>query len=201
MKKIFSSILFTIFAFSVSFAYSPTTQDQQLISLIEVKIDELSLVQAAQISGIVSWALERFESGTRKYWFAESIVQYLDNGILQTPEMVQEPMVQFTWPSVANGNMIAVNYVWSLTDGAVFDTSLEDVARDSNLYNPVRPYQPLEFEVGAGQMIAGFDSGVLGMRVGETKTLIIPPENAYGFWDHFLAGETLEFVVTLVEVK
>jgi peptidylprolyl isomerase len=38
----------------------------------------------------------------------------------------------------------------------------------------------LEFTVGAGQMIAGFDAGVLGMTVGEKKTLQIDPENAYG---------------------
>ena len=44
----------------------------------------------------------------------------------------------------------------------------------------MRDYQPLTFTVGAGQMIKGFDEGVVGMRVGEEKTLKIPPEEAYG---------------------
>ncbi|MFX9623028.1 FKBP-type peptidyl-prolyl cis-trans isomerase, partial [Acinetobacter baumannii] len=40
--------------------------------------------------------------------------------------------------------------------------------------------EPLAFEVGAGMMIAGFDSGVMGMSVGEKKTIQIPAEEAYG---------------------
>ena len=43
--------------------------------------------------------------------------------------------------------------------------------------------QTLPFTVWAGQMIAGFDSGVVGMKLGEIKTLIIPPEEAYGVYD------------------
>lgn len=44
----------------------------------------------------------------------------------------------------------------------------------------MRDYKPLTFTVGAGQMIKGFDEGVVGMKVGEEKTLEIPPEEAYG---------------------
>jgi peptidylprolyl isomerase len=53
-----------------------------------------------------------------------------------------------------------------LVDGSQFDSS---VGRN-----------PLEFTVGAGQMIAGFDAGVLGMVVGEKKTLQIDPDHGYG---------------------
>ena len=54
----------------------------------------------------------------------------------------------------------------SLENGEVFDTS--------------KGKQPLTFEVGAGQLIQGFDKTVVGMSIGESKTVTIPPEEAYG---------------------
>lgn len=79
------------------------------------------------------------------------------------------------------GDTITVDYVGKHLDGTVFDTSLETVAQEAGLYNPNRDYtQGLSFTVGAGQMIKGFDDGVIGMQVGETKTVEIPAENAYG---------------------
>ena len=81
---------------------------------------------------------------------------------------------------VKQGDDVRVDYSGELEDGTVFDTSIEDVAIEAGIYNPNREYKPLEFTVGAGQMIKGFDSGVVGMGVGENKTLIIPPEEAYG---------------------
>ena len=64
------------------------------------------------------------------------------------------------------GDKVKVHYTGKLDDGTVFDSS---AGRD-----------PLEFTVGAGQMIAGFDAGVNGMSEGETKTVKIPSEEAYG---------------------
>jgi FKBP-type peptidyl-prolyl cis-trans isomerase 2 len=57
------------------------------------------------------------------------------------------------------------------------------------MYNEMRGYKPLTFTVGAGQMIKGFDDGVVGMKVGEEKTLKIPPEEAYGEYREELASE------------
>lgn len=64
------------------------------------------------------------------------------------------------------GDVVRVHYTGKLTDGTQFDSS---VGRE-----------PLEFTVGAGQMIKGFDAGVQGMVVGEKKTIQIPPHEAYG---------------------
>lgn len=68
--------------------------------------------------------------------------------------------------AVKKGDHVRVHYTGTLADGTVFDSS---AGRD-----------PLEFTVGAGQMIPGFDRGVEGMEVGEKRTLVLPPEDAYG---------------------
>jgi FKBP-type peptidyl-prolyl cis-trans isomerase 2 len=70
---------------------------------------------------------------------------------------------------VKTGDKVRVHYSGRLLDGTMFDSS--------------EGREPLEFTVGAGQMIKGFDAGVQGMRVGDRKTIQIPPEEAYGHRD------------------
>lgn len=82
--------------------------------------------------------------------------------------------------TVKVGDKISVDYTGTLPDGTVFDTSIETVALENNLFTHDRMYQPLQFTVGKGQVVQGFDEGVVGMRVGETRTLTIPPEKGYG---------------------
>ena len=67
---------------------------------------------------------------------------------------------------VKTGDQVKVHYTGKLTNGEQFDSS---VGRE-----------PLEFTVGAGQMIKGFDDAMPGMTVGEKKTINIAPEDAYG---------------------
>eukprot|EP00930_Biecheleria_cincta_P070711 TRINITY_DN58324_c0_g1_i1.p1 TRINITY_DN58324_c0_g1~~TRINITY_DN58324_c0_g1_i1.p1 ORF type:complete len:310 (-),score=49.77 TRINITY_DN58324_c0_g1_i1:51-980(-) len=69
----------------------------------------------------------------------------------------------------ADGFRVKVDYVGKLEDGTVFDSS--------------EGRQPLAFTLGAGQMIPGFDKGIKGMQVGETKQLHMEPEDAYGEHD------------------
>ncbi len=85
--------------------------------------------------------------------------------------------------TVKAGDTVHVDYVGKLENGTVFDTSIEEVAVEAGIYIEGRDYSPLTFEAGAGQMIKGFDEGVIGMEVGEEKTLTIPPEDAYGEYD------------------
>ncbi|MCP4581673.1 MAG: peptidylprolyl isomerase [candidate division Zixibacteria bacterium] len=61
---------------------------------------------------------------------------------------------------------VKVHYTGKLEDGTVFDSSIDR--------------EPLEFTLGENQVIPGFDQGVIGMAIGDSKTLNIPPENAYG---------------------
>jgi len=65
-----------------------------------------------------------------------------------------------------NGDTVRVHYTGRLEDGSIFDSSADG--------------EPLEFEVGSGQVITGFDQGVQGMNVGEKKTVEIEADEAYG---------------------
>ncbi len=82
--------------------------------------------------------------------------------------------------SVTIGNSIVVDYIWRLADWEVFDTSVESVAKACWKYQEWRDYsQWLAFQAGAWQMIAGFDAGVIWMKIWETKTVNIPYMEAY----------------------
>ncbi|HRX63585.1 MAG TPA: peptidylprolyl isomerase [Candidatus Absconditabacterales bacterium] len=82
---------------------------------------------------------------------------------------------------VKKGDTVEVHYIGRLEDGTVFDTSIVEVAKSCDKYNEARNYdEGLNFLVGAGQMIPGFDRGVEGMKIGQTKTIEIAPSDAYG---------------------
>lgn len=61
---------------------------------------------------------------------------------------------------------VALHYTGSFTDGAVFDSSMDR--------------EPFEFTIGQGAVISGLENGIVGMNEGESKTLTIPAEEAYG---------------------
>ncbi|MGH7653637.1 MAG: FKBP-type peptidyl-prolyl cis-trans isomerase [Gemmatimonadaceae bacterium] len=83
---------------------------------------------------------------------------------------------------------VTVNYTGYLTNGSVFDTSVGKT--------------PFKFTFGVGQVIAGWDEGLLGMKVGGTRTLVIPPSLGYGANANgpIPANSILVFTVTLVSV-
>jgi FKBP-type peptidyl-prolyl cis-trans isomerase 2 len=87
---------------------------------------------------------------------------------------------------VKAGDTVQVDYTGKLENGTVFDTSKEDVAKQAGIYVNGRTYAPLAFVAGSGKIIKGFDNGVIGMKVGDEKTITIPPEEAYGEYDKSL---------------
>lgn len=81
---------------------------------------------------------------------------------------------------ISKWDTIVVDYIGTLEDGTVFDTSIESVAKDCGQYTEWRDYtQWLEFEVWAGNMIAWFDSWVEWMKLNQTKTINIAAADAY----------------------
>ena len=88
------------------------------------------------------------------------------------------------------GDKVAVLYTGTLADGTVFDST---AGRGD----------PFVFRLGAGQVIKGWDEGVLGMREGEKRKLVLPPDLAYGEGGSgpIPPNATLTFVIDLVEVK
>ena len=81
--------------------------------------------------------------------------------------LVIEDLVVGTGATAAAGDTVSVHYIGTFTNGSKFDSSY-----DRN--------QPFPFRIGAGQVIAGWDQGVPGMKVGGKRRLTIPPELAYG---------------------
>ena len=82
--------------------------------------------------------------------------------------------------TVKTGDNVSVDYIGSLKDtGKVFDTSIQSVAEANGLSMPGRTYKPLKFTVGKKQVIDGFNDGVIGMKVGQTKNIEVSPEKGY----------------------
>ena len=96
-----------------------------------------------------------------------------------------------TGPTPAAGQTVLVHYTGWLANGTKFDSS-----RDRG--------QPLDFPVGAGRVIKGWDEGVASMQVGGARTLLIPPDLGYGARGAggvIPPGATLLFEVELLELR
>jgi FK506-binding protein 2 len=85
--------------------------------------------------------------------------QWLTEGILKKADSCNR--------KARNGDLVGVHYTGKLEDGTVFDSSLDRG-------------QPIEFPLGVGRVIPGWDQGILGMCVGEKRKLTIPPHLGYG---------------------
>jgi FKBP-type peptidyl-prolyl cis-trans isomerase FkpA len=103
-----------------------------------------------------------------------------------------------TGPAIAKGQTAVVQYTgWLYTAGAPDEKGSKfDSSRDRN--------EPFSFELGGGQVIAGWDQGVAGMQVGGQRRLVIPPELGYGARGAggvIPPGATLIFDVELVGIR
>lgn len=111
---------------------------------------------------------------------------------LDTSDLKIEDSVVGTGAEAVAGKAVTVNYTGTLTDGTKFDSSL----------NPGR--EPFTFNLGAGEVIEGWDKGVAGMKVGGKRKLTIPPQLGYGergAGASIPPNSTLIFEVELLKVE
>lgn len=87
-------------------------------------------------------------------------------------------------------DLLTMHYTGTLTDGTKFDSSLDRS-------------EPFQFQIGIGQVIKGWDEGVMGMCIGEERKLVVPPELGYGdagAGEVIPGGATLHFEVKLLDI-
>lgn len=125
-------------------------------------------------------------------WASIPVTGYVSTTAIRTPSGLRyEEIVPGTGESPKPGQIVRVHYTGTLVDGTKFDSSL-----DRN--------QPFEFPIGVGRVIKGWDEGVMMMKVGGKRRLIIPPELGYGArgaGNVIPPNATLIFEVELLEVK
>jgi len=107
-------------------------------------------------------------------------------------ELVSNDIVEGEGPAAKDGDNLSMQYVGVVTDtGKEFDASWDRG-------------EPFEFALGGGSVIKGWDEGIVGMKVGGRRELIIPPDLAYGAAGSppaIPADATLTFVVDLTAIK
>jgi FKBP-type peptidyl-prolyl cis-trans isomerase len=128
------------------------------------------------------------DSGTRR----TMLPRFHDGGVaMKTASGLEmETVKPGNGKEAKRGARVTVHYVGTLTTGAKFDSS-----RDRG--------EGFSFELGAGEVIRGWDEGVAGMKIGEVRKLTIPPELGYGARGYppvIPANATLHFEVELLEV-
>src|SRR3989344_5041729 len=111
--------------------------------------------------------------------------QALPNGLIIEYEIIGQGQ------EAKSGDTISIHYTGTFTNGVKFDSSL-----DRN--------QPFETQIGVGQVIKGWDEGVIGMKIGGKRRLTIPPSLAYGpqgITGSIPPNSTLIFELELLEIK
>ena len=82
---------------------------------------------------------------------------------------------------IKDKDVVHLNYTGSFQDsGEIFDTSLEEIAKENGIHNPEREYSHLTVTIGEGQVIPGLENALLEMQLDETKTVDIAAVDAYG---------------------
>lgn len=107
-----------------------------------------------------------------------------------TAQVITQDVSVGTGIIAESGMIVTVNYVGQFADGKVFDSSIERGT-------------PFTFTLGAGQVIKGWDQGLVGMKVGGKRVLVVPPQLGYGSSDYgpIPGNSTLIFQVELLSVS
>jgi len=148
------------------------------------------------------YALSGLEDGKTYYW---QVV--IHDGESETASEIWSFTVSLpsATPIVNDGDSIAVHYIGYLMDGTLFDASFSHLQGStlpkSGNFRTSDPSLPLSFTANGGEMIQGFDEGVLGLELGELATITIPPTKAYQDPGLELYNKTLMFDILVVEIE
>jgi FKBP-type peptidyl-prolyl cis-trans isomerase FkpA len=151
-------------------AYDVKTQDEMQAFYEEVMMKEQEKSAERAKTLIVE------EAKTIEAYAAEKGLnaQKTENGLYYVIEK------EGTGEATAPGTTMYVNYAGYLLDGTLFDTSWPEIAKANNMFNEGRPYEPLPVNVGMGQVIPGWDEGLLLLKKGSKAKFLIPSPLAYG---------------------
>ncbi|TSJ43824.1 peptidylprolyl isomerase [Mucilaginibacter corticis] len=146
---------------------------EKVQSLAEAMADR-DKAMAAEKEAVVKKQAE--ESGIIDKYVADNklIVKTTPSGLkykITQPSLKPKPLA---------GDTVFVNYVGRRLDGKVFDSSIETAAKEANLQQPGRVYEPIKFALGAQGVIPGWEEGLLLLNEGSKATFIIPSKLAYG---------------------
>jgi FKBP-type peptidyl-prolyl cis-trans isomerase 2 len=101
---------------------------------------------------------------------------YYDDHIFPSMNMIIGKIVKA-------GDTVSVDYMGWFEDETIFDTSDSIIAKKANIHSSDMKYAPISFVVGAGTVIVGFDTAVIGMYIGDIKTISLMPDQAYGVYN------------------
>ncbi len=157
---------------------------------VETSVFGVQSVTRSQTAGLADSAIIAVQSG-------EDINQQRANAILKAADgtgnikkLVIDDIKVGTGEAVKEGDTVSVNYVGTLQNGYEFD-------------NSYKRGEPFEFKVGEGRVIKGWEQGLVGMKVGGQRVLVIPPDLAYGKTGigPIPGNATLVFAIDLLEIK
>ncbi len=146
----------------------------------------------------------------------KAIDDYIETSNLVNVKEFSDPVlgIKVIWQEVSNsgitvsrGDTISTDYTGRLLSDVIFDSSIEAVARENNIYNSQRRYVPLRFRTSSGNfppvVILGFEYGLLQLERGDKATILMPSEYGYGSNppQGIPQNAPLIFEVNLVEVK
>ncbi|WP_194975485.1 FKBP-type peptidyl-prolyl cis-trans isomerase [Aquiflexum lacus] len=157
MKK-FQSILSFLFVFLISIACEPNNPFGGPVYDVEGNLEKDRII------------IDEFLATAQ----IDSIYRYHDpTGVVV---IVQEEGAE---DRPVPGNLIYTNYIGSLLDGSVFDTNIEEVAKENNIFVESRNYRLFQFTLGSSEAISGFNYGFRNLKSGSKAILIIPSPWAY----------------------
>jgi FKBP-type peptidyl-prolyl cis-trans isomerase len=142
----------------------------------------------------------------------QKIEEYLVQNPIASVKKLEDPAtgIRILWQEVSESgkspvalDTIVVDYVGKLLNNFVFDTSLESVAKDKNIFNPNRTYEPLQFLFGISDVIAGFEFAIFNMEEGDKATVIMPSLYGYGTFEQsgIPRNSPLIFELDLIQIK